>query len=78
MGPVATKPVLWISDKVRFKPTCSTTEASLKIEILLVAGLAYIASFQKGNNKGTDQTARMRRLVCAFVVRKPPKQVFTC
>ena len=25
-------------------------------------------TFQKGNNKG-DQTARMRRLVCAFVVR---------
>ena len=23
------------------------------------------------NNKGTDQTAWMRRLVCAFVVRKP-------
>ena len=25
------------------------------------------------NNKGADQTARMRRLVCTFVVRKPPK-----
>ena len=22
------------------------------------------------NNKGADQTARMRRLVCAFVIRK--------
>ena len=29
------------------------------------------------NNKGADQTARMRMLVCAFVVRKPPKQVFS-
>ena len=28
------------------------------------------------NNKGADQTARMRRLVCAFVVRKPPKTGF--
>ena len=25
------------------------------------------------NNKGADQTARMRRLVCAHVVRKPLK-----
>ena len=25
------------------------------------------------NNKGADQTVRMRRLVCTFVVRKPPK-----
>ena len=28
------------------------------------------------NNKSADQTARMRRLVCAFVVRKPPKTGF--
>ena len=33
-------------------------------------------TFQKANNKGTDQTARMRRLVCACVVRKPPKTDF--
>ena len=33
-------------------------------------------AFQKTNNKGADQTARMRRLVCAFVVRKPPKTGF--
>ena len=29
------------------------------------------------NNKGADQSARMRRLVCAFVVRKPRRQVFS-
>ena len=29
------------------------------------------------NNKGADQTARMRRLICAFVVRKGQKQVFS-
>ena len=28
------------------------------------------------NNKGADQTAQMGRLVCAFVVRKPPKNAF--
>ena len=33
-------------------------------------------TFQKANNKGADQTVRMRRLVCAFAVRKPPKTGF--
>ena len=33
-------------------------------------------TFQKENNKGADQTAGKRRLVCACVVRKPPKTVF--
>ena len=33
-------------------------------------------TLQKANNKGADQTARMRRLVCACVVRKPPKTGF--
>ena len=33
-------------------------------------------TFEKANNKGADQTAQMRRLVCAFVVRKPPKAGF--
>ena len=33
-------------------------------------------TFQKANNKGVDQTARMRRLVCACVVRKPSKTGF--
>ena len=34
-------------------------------------------TFQKANNKGADQTARMRRLVCAFVVPKPQKTDFS-
>ena len=34
-------------------------------------------SFQTANDEGADQTARMRRLVCAFVVRKPPKQALS-
>ena len=33
-------------------------------------------TFQKTNNKGADQTARMRRLVCACVVHKPLKTGF--
>ena len=31
---------------------------------------------KKVNNKGADQSARMRRLVCAVVVRKPPEEDF--
>ena len=33
-------------------------------------------TYQKANNKGADQSARMRRLVCVCVVRKPPKTGF--
>ena len=33
-------------------------------------------TFQKANNKCADQTARMHRLVCACVIRKPPKTGF--
>ena len=33
-------------------------------------------TFQLANNKGAVQTARMRRLECGFVVRKPPKTGF--
>ena len=32
---------------------------------------------QAANNKGADQTARMRRLICTFVVRIWLKQVFS-
>ena len=38
--------------------------------------MASLDMFFKVNNKGADQIARMRRLVCAFVVRKPQRQVF--
>ena len=33
-------------------------------------------TFHLSNNKGTDQTVRMRRIVCAFVVCNPPKTGF--
>ena len=33
-------------------------------------------TFQQANNKYADQTARMRRLVCACVICKPPKTGF--
>ena len=33
-------------------------------------------AFKKVNNNCADQSAQMRRLVCAFVVRQPPKTDF--
>ena len=33
-------------------------------------------AFQKANYKGAEQSARMRRLVCTFVVRKSRRHVF--
>ena len=30
-----------------------------------------VSATQKANNKGTNRFGQMRRLVCAFVVRKP-------
>ena len=35
--------------------------------------IRHNATFQKANKKGADQTARMRRLVLAYVVLKPPE-----
>ena len=76
-GPRREKTCLRGSDKARFKPVSSATETNKKIEIspVHVARLHMILS-KKTNNKGADQTARMRRLVCTCVVRKPPKAGF--
>ena len=41
----------------------------------LVASLDMVLS-ENANNKGAEQIARMRRLVCACVVCKPPKTGF--
>ena len=65
------KNVFEVSDKASFKPVSSATETSLKIEISLVASVDMILLISEC--KDADQSARMRRLVCAFVVRKPPK-----
>ena len=57
--------------KEYFNPVSSAIETSLKIEISHAASLHMLLS--KKRKKGADQTARMRRLVCACVVRKPQK-----
>ena len=53
-----------VCDQVRFKTACSATEARKSLEILDIASTDIIIS------KDADQTARMCRLVCVFVVRK--------
>ena len=44
LGPLATKPVFGVFDKVRLKPVSSATQTSLNIEILLEASLNMILS----------------------------------
>ena len=39
--------------------------------------MAGYYTFQIANNKDTEQTAWMHRLVCAFVVCKPQRQIFS-
>ena len=59
----------------RLKPACSVTEVSYSLEILGIANY-MCCTIKAANNKGTDQTVRMRRLICAFVVRKWHKTGF--
>ena len=68
------KTCLW-GLKVSLKPFSSANETSKKIEISPVLSFSN-DTFEKSNNKGADQSARMCRLVCAFVVRKLQRQDF--
>ena len=43
---------------------------------MVIASMYIYDTFVIANNKGADYTVRMRRLVCACVVRKPPKTGF--
>ena len=65
---VTRKPIFGVCDLVRLKPACSATEASLSLENFGFSKYRYY-TFLAANNKGADQTARMRRMICAFVVR---------
>ena len=56
-----------VSDQARHKAACAATEASLSHEISAIESRDII--LYAANNKGVDQTARMRTLICAFVVR---------
>ena len=66
----ATKPVFRVFEEARLKPA-----DYLEIRNFACSKPRY-DTFQKANNKGADQTARMRRLVCAYVIT-PGRQVFS-
>ena len=69
-GPRSDKTCLPVSDKLRFKPVCSDTETT-KLENFNFACYKFrYNTFQYVNNEGAD-------LVCAFVVCKPQRQVFS-
>ena len=73
MGLVARKPVFGFTTKrvSNQSPQLQRLVRKLKFHLFTYD------TFQKENNKGADQTARMRRLVCACVIRKSRRQVFS-
>ena len=63
------RPVFRVCDHARLKPTYSVTEIS-SVECWNIVCSKFInCTFLGANNKGTDQTAWMCRLVCAFDVQ---------
>ena len=79
-GPCREKPVFRVSDKARFKPVSSATEASSKIEMLLVAGLDIIIS----KKRITKALTRLRGAHVFFAAPKTgflasgPNYIFIC
>ena len=74
LGRAMRKSVFRISDKMRFKPACSATETSLKIEISLVVCLDMVLS----NKQKTKVLIRLQG--CAgwsapFLFANAPRQV---
>ena len=69
LGCVATKPVLGFTDNVIYKPACSATETSKKIDLSLVASLDMKLSIKR-------IIKALIRLVCAFLFANPPKTDF--
>ena len=69
---VTRKFVFGVCEQVRIKPTFSEKEANKNLKILGIASKAkYYA------RKDTGQTARIRRLICVFVVRIMTKDRFS-
>ena len=70
-GPCRDKTFLGVSDKASSNESPQLQRLARKLKIAR-SNLRY-DTFQKPNNKGADQTIR---LVCAFVIHKPRRQVF--
>ena len=81
MTPVRLEPlynVRWASSRENLSsgsPTKPVSNQSPQLRNFARSKFRY-HTFLKANNNGADQSARMRRLVCAFIVRKHPKTVF--
>ena len=57
-----------LCDKWSWKPIFYLFESGRFTQVLLYVERMYVAYFLESDNKGADQTAWMRRLVCVFVV----------
>ena len=75
MGLDATKRVFWVSEKVTLKTSLLGYRGQLENWNSACSKSRY-DTFQKANYKDADQSARMHRLVYAFVIHKPPKTGF--
>ena len=63
------QPGYTVSDQVTHKMACSATETSWSREILYSCSMYMYCTIYAVNKKDADQTARVRGLFCAFVVR---------
>ena len=63
----------WVFNKASLKPVYLAAKTSESIDIVHVISLTITIS--RANNKGADQIARMRRLVCTFVVCMQQNQI---
>ena len=66
------KPVFGVNEKSEIQASLLSYRDQLENWKFACSKSTY-DSFEKTNNKGADQSARMRRLVCALVVHKPPE-----
>ena len=72
MSHITRKPVFWGLRPV--KTQIKLLSYKMLLESWNFENLQFIYA---ANNKGADQTAQMRRLICTFVVRIRQKQVFS-
>ena len=64
------KPVFRVLYQARLKPVFSATETSWSLERSAVESIDIPLSRQRTTKEDADQTVRMCRLICAFVVRE--------
>ena len=66
------KPVSGVSDQIRHKPGCTTTDDGQRLEILEEEGLYYLCS----ENKGADQLRGYHEADLCLCFRICKRQVF--